>query len=112
MKLGEALGWRAIERYEPADLPTLLAAEAPHAGLLVSVIPETFSYTLSELQSLGIPPLATALGSFAERIVDGKTGFLFAPEARALVELVEKLRADPALLETRGSGSGGPAAPP
>jgi glycosyltransferase involved in cell wall biosynthesis len=98
VKLGEELGWRAIERYEPADLAALLAAEAPHAGLLVSVVPETFSYTLSELLSLGIPPLATELGSFAERIVDGKSGFLFAPEAGALVQLIEKLRADPALL--------------
>jgi len=100
VKLGEELGWRTIERYDPADLATLVAAEAPHAGLLASVVPETFSYTLSELLSLGIPPLATALGSFVERIVDGKTGFLFAPEAGALVQLVEKLRADPALLES------------
>jgi hypothetical protein len=71
---------------------------APHAGLLLSVIPETFSYTLSELLALGIPPVATAHGSFADRIVEGESGFLFPPEAAALVACVRALRDEPARL--------------
>ncbi len=91
-------GWTAVERYEPAELPALLRECAPHAGLLASVIPETFSYTLSEFLALGVPPVATALGSFRDRIVPGENGFLFEPDARSLVEAVRRLHADPALL--------------
>ena len=41
------------------------------AGLL-SVVPETFSYTLSEMQQLDIPVIATRVGSLEERITDGE----------------------------------------
>ncbi len=99
MKLAEECGWQCIERYELDALPGVLASIAPHAGLLASVVPETFSYTLSELWTLGIPPLATSLGSFRERIDDGGTGFLFEPEADALVALVKRLHGQPELLE-------------
>ncbi|HQZ46680.1 MAG TPA: glycosyltransferase, partial [Usitatibacteraceae bacterium] len=98
MEDARTFGWRAVERYEPAQLPGLLRECAPHAGLLASVIPETFSYTLSELLALGIPPLATALGSFCDRIADGENGFLFAPDSRSLVKAVKRLHGDPALL--------------
>ena len=53
---------------------------------------------MSELNQLGIPSLATALGSFNDRIVDGKTGFLFEPTATALVSLVKRLVEQPELL--------------
>ena len=98
MEDARTFGWRAVERYEPVQLPGLLRECAPHAGLLASVIPETFSYTLSELLALGIPPLATALGSFCDRIADGENGFLFAPDSRSLVKAVKRLHGDPALL--------------
>ncbi|HYC35172.1 MAG TPA: glycosyltransferase [Usitatibacter sp.] len=92
------LGWKTIERYGPEELPAILGKIAPHAAVLASIVPETFSYTLSELWALGIPPLATALGSFGERIHDGMDGFLFEPRAMALVELVRSLHADSAKL--------------
>jgi GT2 family glycosyltransferase/glycosyltransferase involved in cell wall biosynthesis len=97
-ELARACGWRCIEHYAPDALPELLRGIAPHAGLLASVVPESFSYTLSELTGLGIPPLATALGSFRDRIVDGENGFLFAPEPGALVALVRRLHAQADLL--------------
>lgn len=105
-----ACGWKAIERYEPADLPGLVREIAPHAGLLASIVPESFSYTLSELFALGVPPLATALGSFRDRIVDGKNGFLFDPDARALEAAVRRLHGEPGLLEAVAAGLA--AAPP
>lgn len=95
MKLAEEFGWSAVERYELADLPRLLAAIAPHAALLPTVVPETFSYTLSELWTLGIPPIATALGAFRERIRDGIDGFLFEPKPEELVRLLAGLKAQP-----------------
>jgi hypothetical protein len=98
VKLAEACGWNCIEKFEPAELAGILRKLAPHAGILASVIPETFSYTLSELNCLGVPSLATALGSFNDRIVDGKNGFLFPPTAEGLIALVTRLQAEPQLL--------------
>ncbi len=99
VKLAQECGWKYIERYEPDALPDLMRSIAPHAALLSSVIPETFSYTLSELWSLGVPPLATALGSFNDRIADGETGFLFEPDKASLVDLIRRLHARPEQLE-------------
>ena len=99
VELAKECGWDAIERYRHDELAELMRAIRPHAGLLPSVVPETFSYTLSELWALGIPPIATRLGSFRDRIEDERTGFLFEPDARALVELVRALQAKPARLQ-------------
>lgn len=96
--IGQRCGWEAIEKYELAELPAILGDLAPHAGLLASVVPETFSYTLSELWALGIPPIATRLGSFVDRIQDGVDGFLFEPRADALTALLRALVAQPARL--------------
>lgn len=95
LALARECGWEAIERYEYEELPSILERIAPHAGVLASVVPETFGYTLSELRAMGIPPIATDLGSFRDRIRDGIDGFLFAPAADALVEVLSTLRADP-----------------
>lgn len=100
VKLAQACGWNYIEKYEPTELPAILHKLAAHAALLPSVIPETFSYTLSELNFLGVPTLATALGSFNDRIVDGESGFLFPPTAEGLVALVRRLHVNPELLTT------------
>lgn len=98
MPLARECGWAAIEGYRLEELPGILRSIHPHAGILASVVPETFSYTLSELWAMGIPPLATALGSFRDRIRDGVDGFLFEPDAAALVQVVQGLRAEPARL--------------
>jgi glycosyltransferase involved in cell wall biosynthesis len=98
VELAKACGWQSIERYDPEALPELLRGIAPHAGLLASVVPESFSYTLSELSALGVPPLVTALGAFRDRVVDGRNGFLFAPNADALATLVQRLYEQPELL--------------
>lgn len=88
--------------YELADLPRHVAQLQPDVGLLASVCAETFGYALTELTLLGIVPVATALGSFAERIVDGETGFLFAPNADALVTRLRQIADDrPALARVR-----------
>lgn len=98
VKLATACNWNHIEKYQPEELSGILRKIAPHAGLLASVIPETFSYTLSELNQLGIPAIATALGSFNDRIVHGESGFLFKPTKAALIEIIQNLHTHPALL--------------
>ncbi|MCA1993134.1 MAG: methyltransferase type 11, partial [Coleofasciculus sp. S288] len=52
------------ENYSLPDLPKLVEEISPDLGLLLSIVPETFSYTLSELTLLRIPVLATKMGSF------------------------------------------------
>ncbi|MBN9426376.1 MAG: glycosyltransferase family 4 protein [Burkholderiales bacterium] len=82
---------RLVPRYAPDELPALLAEVEPDLGLLLSTVPETFSYTLSELWQAGIVPVATRLGGFADRISDGVDGFLFEPDAQALLAMIETL---------------------
>lgn len=98
MALARESGWTAIEQYRIEDLPAILREIQPHAGILASVVAETFSYTLSELWALGIPPIATRLGSFVDRIEDGVSGFLYEPDAAALVRTVRMLGAEPSRL--------------
>jgi glycosyltransferase involved in cell wall biosynthesis len=74
--------------YRREDLRELLASIGPQVAALLSTVPETFSYTLSEMQQLNIPVIATRVGSLAERIEDGETGWLIDPEPEALVRAV------------------------
>ena len=89
---------QVIEHYAHADLPRLLGDFAPDLALLVSILPESFSYTLSEMQAFGIPVAATAIGAFAERIEDGVNGLLFTPDAPALIGCVRSALASDSLL--------------
>ena len=82
--------------YAREELGALLAAARPDIGLLLSVVPETFSYTLSELHAAGVPVAATAVGAFADRIRHGDNGWLYAPDAGALLDLLRSLAANPA----------------
>jgi GT2 family glycosyltransferase/glycosyltransferase involved in cell wall biosynthesis len=66
--------------------------------LILPDFAETFSYTLSELRSFGIPVLATRLGALAERITDGVDGFLVAPDAAAICDAIDALRSEPGRL--------------
>lgn len=86
-------------RYEPAQLTDILGGIRPHLGMLLSVWPETYSYTLTELISCGIPPLATRLGAFAERIRHDETGFLCEPDAQSLLKLVRRLASERARID-------------
>ena len=80
--------------YAREDLAERIAGIAPDAALLPSTVAETFSYALSELWALRVPVIATALGSFAERIEPGRTGLLVAPQAGAVAALLQALAAD------------------
>lgn len=83
-----------IHSYERDDLPRIIRHIEPDIGMLLSTVPETFSYTLSELFALHVPVLATRLGSFGERIVEGESGFLVAPVASEIIGAVRRLSAD------------------
>jgi O-antigen biosynthesis protein len=80
--------------YRREQLPALVAELAPDAALLPSTVAETYSYLLSELRSLGVPVIATRLGSFAERIEHGVDGLLVDPEPAAVRALLRALVTD------------------
>lgn len=83
-----------VSHYEIDELPGHVAAINPHVGLLTSVWPETFSYTLSELMMLGIPVAATRVGSFVERIRHQESGYLYEPDVASLVGTLRAIDAD------------------
>jgi len=77
--------------YEYDQLSEIVARIDPHIGLLLSIVPETYSYTLSELWILGVPPVTTNLGSFIDRITDGVDGFICQPTKSSIVEKIDWL---------------------
>lgn len=91
---------RVVPAYRRGHLRGLIHALDPDLGLLLSVWPETYSYTLSELQSLGVPVVATRLGAFAERIEHGRDGLLVEPDAARIAATLAALAADPGPLAT------------
>lgn len=85
--------------YVRDELPGLVAALRPDAALILPTVAETFSYTLSECWSLGLPVIATRVGALAERIDDGVDGFLVAPDPLAVRDAIAALAAAPATLQ-------------
>ncbi len=82
---------KVFKWYQLPDLPKKLQALRPDVGLLLSTVPETFSYTLSELFASGIPPVATRMGAFEDRIEEGVTGWLVPPKGGGLLEVLSQI---------------------
>ena len=84
-------GVRVIPTYRADTLGDQVRAFAPDAALLLSSVPESFSYTLSEMQALAVPVIATRGGAFSERIDDGLGGLLIDADARSLSRAIGQL---------------------
>ncbi len=80
--------------YRREELPGLIRRFAPDLALIPATVAETFSYTLSELWSLGVPVLATRIGSLAERIEHGADGLLVEPSPEAVAAALAGLLQD------------------
>jgi glycosyltransferase involved in cell wall biosynthesis len=63
-------------RYEPGDLPRLLAHYRAELVLFPSAGPETFAYTLSEAWLCGLPALVPPIGALAERVAQAEAGWV------------------------------------
>jgi glycosyltransferase involved in cell wall biosynthesis len=94
------------ENYSLEQLNEIVARISPDIGLLLSIWPETFSYTLSELMMLGITPLVTKVGSFADRIRDGETGFIAEPGEIALINKIKEVNENKDMLQRITSNLG------
>ena len=64
-------------RYEPRDLPDLLAHYRVRLVAFPSAGPETFSFTLSEAWAAGLPVIVPPFGALAERVADANAGWLW-----------------------------------
>ena len=67
-------------RYDPRDLPALLAHYRAQLALFPSVCPETFSYTLSEAWRAGLPAVVPPIGALFERVTASGAGFVLTDE--------------------------------
>ena len=88
-----------LRDYAYAELPRRIAELHPDLALLPVGVAETWSYTLSELWSLGVPVLATRRGSLAERIEHGVNGLLVDAEPAAIAAMLRQLAQDRSALQ-------------
>lgn len=92
-RLGRRRGVTAIADFPRDRLPELIAQARPHLGLQLSIVPETFSYTLSELWHCGVPVLASRTGSLADRIRDAENGYLVETTGSAVLSRLREIDA-------------------
>jgi glycosyltransferase involved in cell wall biosynthesis len=64
-------------RYEPRELPGLLAHYRVRLVAFPSAGPETFSFTLSETWAAGLPVVVPPFGALAERVAGTGAGWLW-----------------------------------
>ena len=83
-------GVTMIPEFRRDELPGLIAKARPHLGLLLSTVPETFSYALSELWHCGVPVLASRLGALADRVSEAENGFFCEPTSASLLARLEE----------------------
>lgn len=79
-------------RYTRAELPKLVARLRPDAALFLSLVPETYCFTLSEALALGLFPIGIDLGAIGDRLRELGWGALWPlPAARGARELNDRL---------------------
>jgi len=79
-----------VKEYKPENMKRDLLEMKPDLALLASKVPETFSYTLSEMNCFAIPVVANRLGSFGNRIKPGE-GFFFEQNTDSLISVMNDL---------------------
>jgi len=87
--------WRGA--YYPHELPDLL--RDIDCVVTPSVVPETYSFVAREAQVRGAPVLVSRLGALPDSVVEGETGFTFAPNRPGeLAALLRRLAMEDGLL--------------
>ncbi len=103
--------------YRAGALPGLLAKDRIDLALILSIVPESYSQTLTECWAAGVPVLAFDLGAIGQRIAERGGGFLVALDkgASGIAEALSDIaagRLSPSAPVSSGSGSQGPADSP
>jgi glycosyltransferase involved in cell wall biosynthesis len=60
--------------YTPIDLPVIISKQGINVILMPSIIPETFSYTISEAMKMGLPIVAFDIGAQGNRVKQYERG--------------------------------------
>ena len=77
--------------YQDAEVGSLLRTYRARVGLFTNRVPESFSYTLSDLWSAGLPVIVPAAGALGERVARHGGGWLL-PEGFDAAEAANLLR--------------------
>lgn len=80
-----------------------IGAIRPHLGAILSIWPETFCHTLTELWAAGVPVVGFDIGAVGERIRSGGAGWLVEMSSSSILDLLRHLRAHPAELSEKSS---------
>lgn len=81
-------GSHYVHHYSHQDLPALFEQNRLDLALLLPIVPESFSFTLSEAWCFCIPPAARPLGALAERIEEGSDGFFLGLADEDLIDFL------------------------
>jgi hypothetical protein len=82
--------------YKISELASIVEKISPDVGLVPAIGQETYSLTLSEFWTLGVPVVATNYGALSERIISHGGGLLASPENPASwINAIESLARDP-----------------
>lgn len=76
--------------YERSTFFEKVSSIAPHIGVVLSIWPETYCHTLTEMWSCGVPVFGIDLGAVGDRIRATGAGWLIAPNASAS-EILKKM---------------------
>ncbi|MGI4795386.1 MAG: glycosyltransferase, partial [Janthinobacterium lividum] len=68
-------------RYKREEFSRKARVIRPHVGAVLSIWPETYCHTLTEMWAAGLPVVAVDLGAVGERIRQHGGGWLISPEA-------------------------------
>lgn len=83
-------------KYKRDELTSLLEENKIDLICLISICPETFSYTLSEAISTGIPVLVSSLGALKERVENNDIGWIVDIDkdngAKVIIKKIEEIR--------------------
>ena len=81
-------------QYTHDELPDILDRYRLDLTLFLPIVPETFSFTLSEAWCFCLPPAAQRIGALVDRIEDGVDGFLLEANDEAVVDLLLRVDRD------------------
>lgn len=95
LEQAEALGGSGVVLREPLPKAELAAELAGFRALLYRGDPgETYCLAVGEAQAVGVPCIVQDIGCVAERVIDGKTGFVAADDADFAARAVKLLTDD------------------
>lgn len=84
-------------RYNRDDFVQRARDIKPHIGAVLSIWPETYCHTLTEMWAMGVPVLGMSIGAVGERIEAHGGGWLISPQAapEETLAMLRQIRAKP-----------------